>query len=193
MLHHLRRFVLDSYGRLAARSDSAHRPPLRGAIIFDDQASKRGGSMKNLFQREAIDEVIGRIDTLQPATQRQWGKMDVAQMMAHCSATLDMASGRLNTPRAFVGRLIGPFFKSVYTNEKPLSRSSPTDPKLVVSDQRDFLREQEQLKLKVRQFHEGGETQCTRHPHPFFGALPPQDWARGMYKHLDHHLRQFGV
>ena len=193
MLHHLRRFVLDLYGRSATRSDSADRPPFRGAIIFDDPASKLGGSMKNLFQREAIDEVIGRIDTLQPATQRQWGKMDVAQMMAHCSATLDMASGRLNTPRAFVGRLIGPFFKSVFTNEKPFSRSSPTDPKLVVSDQRDFLREQEQLKLKVRQFHEGGEMQCTRHPHPFFGALPPQDWARGMYKHLDHHLRQFGV
>lgn len=52
-------------------------------------------------------------------------------MMAHCSATLDMATGRLNSPRAFVGRLIGPFFKSVYTNEKPFSRNSPTDPKLV--------------------------------------------------------------
>jgi hypothetical protein len=160
---------------------------------FDHQASKLGGSMKNLFQRETIDEVISRVDRLQPATQRQWGKMDVAQMMAHCSATLDMASGRINTPRALIGRLLAPFVKSIYTNEKPFSRGNPTDPKLVVSDQRDFLREQEQLKLKVRQFHEGGEAQCTRHPHPFFGALPPQDWARGMYKHLDHHLRQFGA
>jgi hypothetical protein len=149
--------------------------------------------MKNLFQREAIDEVIGRIDTLQPATQRHWGKMDVAQMMAHCSAALDMASGQVKLPRLFIGRLLGPFVKPIYTNEKPFSRNSPTDPKLVVSDPRDFLREQEQLKLKIRQFHEGGETQCTRHPHPFFGALPPQDWARGMYKHLDHHLRQFGA
>ena len=168
-------------------------PCHRRCYHFDDQASKLGGSMKNLFQREAIEEVSARIDKLQPATQRQWGKMDVAQMMAHCSASLDMASGRLNTPRAFVGRLIGPFFKSVYTNDKPFSRSSPTDPKLVVSDQRDFLREQEQLKLKVRQFHDGGEAQCTRHPHPFFGDLTPQAWSRGMYKHLDHHLRQFGA
>ena len=87
-------------------------------------------------------------------------------MAAHCSASLDMASGRLNTPRALIGRLLGPFVRSIYTNEKLFSRGSPTDPKLVVSDQRDFLREQEQLKLKVRQFHEGGEAQCTRHPHP---------------------------
>jgi Protein of unknown function (DUF1569) len=149
--------------------------------------------MKNLFQREAVDEVIARIDTLQPAVQRQWGKMDVAQMMAHCSAALDMASGRLNPPRILIGRLIGPFFRPIYTNEKPLSRKSPTDPKLVVSDQRDFAHEQEQLKRCVRQFHEGGEAQCTRHPHPFFGALSAQDWSRGMYKHLDHHLRQFGA
>jgi hypothetical protein len=103
--------------------------------------------MKNLFQPEAIDEVIARIDQLQPATQRQWGKMDVAQMMAHCSAALDMAAGRLNPPRILIGRLIGSFVKPIYTNEKPLSRNSPTDKKLIVSDQRDFLREQEQLKL----------------------------------------------
>jgi hypothetical protein len=149
--------------------------------------------MKNLFQREAVDEVIARIDSLQPSAQRQWGKMDVAQMMAHCSAALDMASGRLNPPRIFIGRLIGPFFKPIYTNEKPLSRNSPTDPKLVVSDQRAFVHEQEQLKRCVRRFHEGGEAQCTRHPHPFFGTLSAQDWSRGMYKHLDHHLRQFGA
>ena len=149
--------------------------------------------MKNLFEREATEEVISRINTLQAASQRQWGKMDVAQMMAHCSAGLDMAAGRLNLPRIFIGRVIGPFVKPIYTNEKPFSQNNPTDKKLVVADQRDFAREQEQLKLKVRQFHEGGEAQCTRHPHPFFGGLNTYEWSRGMYKHLDHHLRQFGA
>jgi hypothetical protein len=149
--------------------------------------------MKNFFEQETVHELISRIDTLQPATQRQWGKMDVAQMMAHCSAALDMASGRLVLPRLLIGRLIGPFVKPIYTNEKPFSRNSPTDKKLVVSDQRDFAREQEQLRRCVRQFHEGGEARCTKHPHPFFGDLTPQQWSRGMYKHLDHHLRQFGA
>jgi hypothetical protein len=149
--------------------------------------------LKNLFQREAVDEVIARIDALQPASQRQWGKMDVAQMLAHCSAALDMASGRLNPPRLLIGRLIGGFIKPVYTNEKPFSHNNPTDKKLVIADQRDFLREQQLLKANVLQFHEGGDAQCTRHPHPFFGALTPEQWSRGMYKHVDHHLRQFGA
>ena len=151
------------------------------------------GSMRNLFQREAVDELIARIDKLQPATQRQWGKMDVAQMMAHCSAALDMASGQINPPRVLIGRLIGRLVKPIYTNEKPLSRNSPTDKTLLVSDQREFQRERERLILCLRQFHEGGESRCTRHPHPFFGALNPEEWSRGMYKHMDHHLRQFGV
>ncbi|MGH9494293.1 MAG: DUF1569 domain-containing protein [Candidatus Sulfotelmatobacter sp.] len=149
--------------------------------------------MKNLFEQEAVDQVIVRLDTLQPNTQRQWGKMDVAQMMAHCSATLEMASGRINPPRIFVGRILGPLVRPIYTNEKPFSKNSPTDKALVIADQRDFLLEQERLKQTVRKFYEGGGEECTRHPHPFFGMLSPQDWSRGMYKHLDHHLRQFGV
>jgi hypothetical protein len=119
--------------------------------------------------------------------------MDVAQMMAHCSGALDMASGKLNPPRMLIGWIIGPLVRPIYTNEKPFSRNNPTDKNLVISDTRDFAREQERLKICVREFHQGGEEKCTRHPHPFFGALTPSEWSRGMYKHLDHHLRQFGA
>jgi hypothetical protein len=149
--------------------------------------------VKTLFQPEAVDEVIARIDALQPASQRQWGKMDVAQMMGHCSAAMDMASGRIELPRILIGRLIGGLIKPIYWNEKPFSKNNPTDPKLVVSDRRDFLREQGLLKQKIREFNAGGAGGCTKYPHPFFGALTPEQWSRGMYKHLDHHLRQFGA
>ena len=149
--------------------------------------------MKNLFERETTDEILSRIEKLEPTSQRLWGKMDAAQMMAHCSITMDIASGRVNLPRVFIGRLIAPFLKSIYTNEKPFRKNGPTGKELVVSDKRDFAQEQQQLKEKIRQFCEGGEGTCTRHPHPFFGSLTPPAWSRGMYKHLDHHLRQFGV
>ena len=149
--------------------------------------------MKNLFEQATLDEVLSRIDKLQPAAPRQWGKMDVAQMMAHCAITMDIASGRMNPPRLFLGRLLAPFFKSIMTNEKPFPKNGPTGKFLVVADPRNFEREQKELKEKIRQFSEGGEAGCTRHPHAFFGPMTPQEWARGMYKHLDHHLRQFGA
>jgi hypothetical protein len=149
--------------------------------------------MKNLFQQETVDEIILRLDRLQPAPVRQWGKMEVAQMMAHCSLSMDMALGNLNLPRIFIGRLLSPFFKSLAINDKPFEKNMPAGEKLVVTDQRDFLCERELLKQKVRQFHDGGEAQCTRHPHPFLGSITPYVWSRSQYKHLDHHLRQFGV
>jgi len=114
-------------------------------------------------------------------------------MMAHCSAALDMVSGRLVLPLLLIGRILGPIGRPIYTNDKPLSRNSPTDKKLVVADSWDFSREQQHLKLRIREFLEGGEAKCTAHPHPFFGKLTPQDWSRGRYKHLDHHPRQFGA
>ena len=149
--------------------------------------------MKNLFESETTNEILSRIDALQPTAPRQWGKMDVAQMLAHCSAALGMATGENNLPRLFIGRIIGPMAKPLFTNEKPFSKNNPTAKELVFSNPCDFARERHQLRAKVQQFFEGGEAKCSRHPHPFFGRLTPQEWSRGMYKHLDHHLRQFGA
>ena len=69
----------------------------------------------------------------------------------------------------------------------------PTHPSLVVSNERDLARERERLAGLVDRFSAAGAAGCTRHPHPFFGELTPAEWGTGMYKHLDHHLRQFGV
>jgi len=149
--------------------------------------------MKNLFEKATVEEIISRIDALQPTSRRQWGKMDVAQMMAHCSAAMDMATGRLNLKRRLAGHLFGRIIKPVLTNEKPFRRNNPTSKELVFSTPQDFDRERGRLREKIQEFHEGGEAKCTRHPHPFFGPLTPQEWSRGMYKHLDHHLRQFGA
>ena len=148
--------------------------------------------MKNLFQPDAVEEVMARIDRLSPYSQPQWGKMDVAQMLAHLSTTMDMASGKFAAKRSLIGRLIGPRVRHIITDDSPMRRNSPTVKELKVSAS-DFTREHERLKLCVRLFHEGGESKCTRHPHPFFGELTPLEWSTGMYKHLDHHLKQFGV
>ena len=43
--------------------------------------------MKNIFEQAVTDEVIARIDNLTSKTQPVWGKMNVAQMLAHCSVT----------------------------------------------------------------------------------------------------------
>ena len=113
-------------------------------------------------------------------------------MMAHCSAALEMASGKLVAKRTLIGRIVGPRLRHMLTNDSPFPRGAPTAKELKVSAS-DFAKEHERLKQSVRQFHEGGESQVTKHLHPFFGKITPLEWSTGMYKHLDHHLTQFGV
>ena len=149
--------------------------------------------MKNLFQAEAVEEISQRLEKLNSTSQRQWGKMNVAQMLAHCSCSLRTATGETNPPRIFIGRIIGPLAKPMFSNEKPFQKNTPTDKSFIVSDERDFEKEREELKTLINKFHVGGEALCTTHPHSFFGKLTAKEWATGMYKHLDHHFRQFGA
>jgi hypothetical protein len=148
--------------------------------------------MKSLFESATVAELKARLDVLGPESKRQWGKMNVAQALAHCSAVMEMALGDSRPPRLLIGRLIGPFFKSFYSNEKPFSQNSPTNQSFIVSDARDFGFERERLQSLIDRFFVGGAAGCTRHPHCFFGKLKAEEWATGMYKHLDHHFRQFG-
>lgn len=149
--------------------------------------------MKSLFTPSDAKEILNRIDKIESTSQRQWGKMNVAQMLAHCANGLEMALGVINPRRVFIGRLIGGFLKSVYTNEKPFSKDSPTSEEIKVTTPKDFAAEKIRLIELVKQFSEGGESGCTQHPHPFFGKLTPSEWSIGMYKHIDHHFRQFGA
>lgn len=60
------------------------------------QGAGRGGKalrVKNLFDATAVEEVKERMARLRPDSERQWGKMSPAQMLAHCSAAIGMAVG----------------------------------------------------------------------------------------------------
>ena len=148
--------------------------------------------MKSLFDKAVQQEISNRICALGPNTERHWGKMDPAQMMAHCTKTLSMATGEMNLPRALLGRILGPLFRPLFVGEKEFRRNGPTAKELVIADPRTFDMEKERLLQKIRQFGAGGAAACTRHPHPFFGKLTPEEWGVVMFKHLDHHFRQFG-
>jgi len=149
--------------------------------------------MKNLFEVEVMEEILRRINKLEPSSERQWGKMEVAQMLAHCTSSLRLANGERKPKRMLLGILIGSFFKSTYYDDKPFKKNAPTTKESTIIDKREFYKEKEILINKIVQFVEGGMEKCTKHPHPFFGFYTPEQWGIGIYKHLDHHLRQFNV
>ena len=150
--------------------------------------------MKSLFDAATANEMKNRIARLEPTSQREWGKMSAPQAMAHCAIAMEWAVGDSFAPRVFIGRIFGPLAKSkVLKDNAPLGRNSPTAKSLVVANERDLEKECQRLCTLIDRFSNGGPQRCTKHPHTFFGDLTPDEWARLMYKHLDHHLRQFGV
>ena len=149
--------------------------------------------MKNLFEAATLKEVKDRIAQLSPDSQRRWGTMNPAQALAHCSAGMEWAVGDRIPPRMLLGRIMGWIVKPLaLRNDEPMRRNSPTTKDLIVQDERDFGTEQQRLCALIDRFAAAGPNGCTRHPHSFFGRLTPEEWAALMYKHLDHHLRQFG-
>jgi hypothetical protein len=147
-----------------------------------------------MFEKSTVDEVNARVEQLRSESERQWGTMTPAQAMAHCSASMEWALGDKRPPRMFVGRILGAVVKPMALgNDTPLRRNSPTAKDLIIHDDRELSSEQPRLTGLIERFASAGPEGCTRHPHSFFGRLTPEEWAELMYKHLDHHLRQFGV
>lgn len=149
--------------------------------------------MQSLFDPADRQSVLGRLEQLPPGAARQWGKMSAPQMLAHCAAALEVATGVQPRKQQLIGRIFGPFAKSSLLGEKPFSRNSPTDPTFIVTGDRDFDAEKRRLTALVNQFCDGGPGKAAVQTHSFLGRLTGDQWGVMMYKHLDHHLRQFGA
>ena len=146
----------------------------------------------HLLQTEPHDNILKRLETLSPSSQAQWGKMDVAQMMAHVATALEEAMTTQNVKQTLLGRIFGRVAKrQIFT--KGLSKNMPTSPSTKIADSRDFQQEKERFLSGLERFYKGGEAGITRQPHDFFGRMTPNEWARLQYLHLDHHFKQFGV
>jgi len=93
-----------------------------------------------------------------------------------------------------IGRLIGGLaLRKTTRNDDPMPRNSPTSPALRITDERDLAVEAPRLRRLLERFAAAGPEGCTTNPHSFFGRMTPEEWAVLMYKHVDHHLRQFGA
>lgn len=150
--------------------------------------------MKNLFDPGVVDEINRRINQLSNSSVSQWGKMNVAQMLAHCVKPMEMALGEIPFTKAgFFKRTIGRLIKSVITSPKPYKTGLPTDPTFVtISYEFDFNQSKEKLIRMLNRYMQQQEN-VANIPHPFFGKLTKEECGMSQYKHLDHHLRQFGA
>lgn len=90
--------------------------------------------MKTVFNKTTRDELIARIKLLDENSAAKWGKMNIYQMLKHCTLWDEWVAGKQKNAQILLGRLFGRMaLKNVLKDEKPLSRNSPTIPELRIN------------------------------------------------------------
>jgi hypothetical protein len=151
-------------------------------------------ALPNIFTAQVSADLINRINKLTPATQAKWGKMNVSQVLAHCNVTYEMIfEDKHAKPNFLVRFILKAFVKSKVVGEAPYPQGSPTAPQFVITNERDFEKEKIRLIDYINRVQQMGEYAFDGKESHSFGVLNKTEWNNMMFKHLNHHLSQFGV
>jgi hypothetical protein len=151
-------------------------------------------ALPNIFSKEISENLIERINKLTSHTKPKWGKMNVSQMLAHCCVTYEMVyDDKHKKPNPMMKFILKTLVKKTVTNEKGYKQNSQTAPQFIITDEREFESEKNRLINYIRKTQLLGETSFEGKESHSFGKLNKTEWNNMFYKHLDHHLSQFGV
>jgi len=150
--------------------------------------------MKNIFQLSESEEIIQRINQLKGHTAPLWGKMSVSQMLAHCNVTYEMVfETKHPKPSPVVRFFLKLFVKNSVVNAVSYPKNSRTAPQFIISEQKVFEEEKTRLIIHIQKTQQLGTDHFEGKESNSFGKLNSNEWNNMFYKHLDHHLGQFGV
>lgn len=151
--------------------------------------------IKNIFTEVVANEVISRINQIKPTDKPLWGKMSADQMLAHCNVpySYTFEPEKFNKPGFLIGFILKTFVKKMVTGEKPYPKNSRTAPEFLMVGSKDFEVEKAKLISYINKCQELGESYFEGKENHSFGKMTSKEWNVLFYKHLDHHLMQFGV
>ncbi len=151
-------------------------------------------ALPDIFSKDETDKIIQRINNLSANTQPNWGSMSVAQMLAHCNVTYEMMYENIHKkPNAFMKFILKAVVKNTVVNEKPYKHNSKTAPQFIIKESKDFAIEKQRLINYINKTQQLGSDHFSNKESHSFGSLTNAEWNNMMYKHLNHHLSQFGV
>jgi hypothetical protein len=146
---------------------------------------------KTIWDPDARRELCERLDMLTPDAKPKWGRMSARQMLAHLVDALRMATGEIVPTQKNLPIRFSPL-KQLIIYGPPFPKNSPTAPELITRQADDWDGECAQLREIMESYAK--RPQHKKFPrHPAFGELSRGAWGALGYKHIDHHLRQFGV
>jgi hypothetical protein len=149
--------------------------------------------MNSIFNKAGNQTILDKLSRIKPDSKALWGKMTVEQMLVHCQKPFDVAEGNLKLKRNFVGFLFGKMFLKKILNNDEMQKNMPTDKVFIITSSPNFEIEKQKLAAFILDFGTIGHSKIKDLDHPFFGKMTPEQWGGLAYKHLYHHLTQFGA
>jgi hypothetical protein len=148
--------------------------------------------MKTIFDKTTRDELIERMNRLNENSKAQWGKMNIYQMLKHCTLCEEMYLGKTKYKRAFIGRLFGKIgLRNLLKDETPLKPNSPTSRSFKITEVNgNVAGEKNKWAALIQEYEKYNNNDFS---HWFFGKMSKEQVGYFVYKHTDHHLRQFNV
>ena len=151
-------------------------------------------AQKSLLNKDVQQECLERINKLTADSKPEWGKMDAAQMLAHCAEVTEVMNGSKpleGTP--FIAKLFKGAIRKAVFDDKTYKKNAQTHPQYKIVDARDFETEKERLIKAMSRLANSTEQERRQINHPLFGPMTDQEIGWSIYKHTDFHLTQFGV
>ena len=149
--------------------------------------------MESLFDKQGNQNIVDRINQLTPITLSQWGKMTVSQMLEHCQQPIKVSFGTLELKPNLISFIFGKSAKKQKLTQPRFKRSLPTVKQFKITHEPNFDEARKELIEMVSQYAALGHGAIKVTKHPFFGNMSMEEWDILQWKHLDHHLKQFGV
>jgi len=148
--------------------------------------------MRSVLNEKERQVLCRRVASLTGSSVPRWGRMNVAAMLAHLCQSSRMALGELPVrPKGKRAFQVFPL-KHLILYVVPFPKGTPTSPELLVAEPGPVAAGQASLEELLQRVGTG-PTEGVGPVHPLFGELSRKEWGVLMHKHVDHHLRQFGV
>jgi hypothetical protein len=147
---------------------------------------------RTIFDPTSRNQLLERIARLRPDSERRWGRMTPNEMMCHLEDSMSCATGE--TPaRPRKSFLSNPVVRTLIIHYVPWPKGkAQTVPEMLATRPSEFEADRQRLSERVRKAGERGPN-APWAVHPAFGQMSGRDYGVLIYRHVDHHLRQFGV
>lgn len=149
--------------------------------------------MKTIFDQNIRAELIERIEQIKESNKAEWGKMNVFQMLKHNTYWNGWILGKENHTykQAFIGKVFGKIaLNKMIKDDKPFDKNIPTSQQFKVKEENGDLESEKSKWTSLINEYENYYN--PNFIHDFFGKMTKEQIGVLVYKHTDHHLRQFG-